>query len=66
MKTLNDKVEKAKNLGVELDQTFIGDVNRCTSRLISERNLRYQMESLKVQQSEHETVDELKGLIEKA
>lgn len=66
VKTLNDKVEKAKNLGVELDQTFIGDVNRCTSRLISERNLRYQMESLKVQQSEHETVDELKGLIEKA
>lgn len=66
MKTLNDKVEKAKNMGVELDQTFIGDVNKCTSRLISERNLRYQMESLKVQASDHETVDRLKGLIEKA
>ena len=66
VKILNDKVEIAKGLGVDLDNNLLGDVNRCTSRLISERNLRFQMESLKVYQSNHETVDQLKGLIEKA
>ena len=66
VKTLNDKVEQARGLGVEMDSQLIGDVNRCTSRLISERNLRFQMESLKVYQSTHDTVDQLKGLIEKA
>ena len=59
VKTLNDKVEAAKELDVELDQGLLGDVNRCTSRLISERNLRFQMESLKVYHSTHETVEEL-------
>ena len=66
VKILNDKVEAARSLGVDLDSGLIGDVNRCTSRLISERNLRFQMESLKVYQSTHETVDELRNLIEKA
>jgi hypothetical protein len=66
VKILNDKVEAARNLEVELDQGLLGDVNRCTSRLISERNLRFQMESLKVYQSTHDTVDELRNLIEKA
>lgn len=41
VKTLNDKVEDARGLGVDLDIGLIGDVNRCTSRLISERNLRF-------------------------
>ena len=59
VKTLNDKVEAAKELDVDLDQSLLGDVNRCTSRLISERNLRFQMESLKVYHSTHETVEEL-------
>lgn len=66
VKILNDKVETAKGLGVDLDPNILGDVNRCTSRLISERNLRFEMESLKVPQSTHETVEQLKNLIEKA
>ena len=41
VKILNDKVEAARNLGVELDAVVIGEVNKCTSRLISERNLRF-------------------------
>lgn len=41
VKTLNDKVEAARNLGVDLDIGLVGDVNKCTSRLISERNLRF-------------------------
>ena len=66
VKILNDKVEIARNLGVDLDSNIIGDVNRCTSRLISERNLRFEMESMKVYQSDHDTVEKLKNLIEKA
>lgn len=66
VKTLNDKVEAARDLDVDLDHGLIGEVNRCTSRLISERNLRFEMESMKVYQSDHETVQKLKDLIEKA
>ncbi len=66
VKILNDKVEAAKDLEVELDSGLLGEVNRCTSRLISERNLRFEMESLKVYASDHETVQKLKDLIEKA
>ena len=66
VKTLNDKVEAARDLQVDLDPGLVQDVNRCTSRLIAERNMRFQMESLKVHQSTHDTVEELKALIEKA
>lgn len=66
VKTLNDKVENAKNLGVELDPIVIAEVNKCTSRLISERNLRFHMEMTKVHTSENEHVDNIKSLIEKA
>lgn len=48
VKILNDKVENARNLGVELDMGLMGDINKCTSRLISERNLRFEMEMTKV------------------
>ena len=64
VKTLNDKVEAARNLGVELDLGLIGEVNKCTSRLISERNLRFHMEMTRITESDHEQVDKLKNLIE--
>ena len=48
VKTLNDKVEAARELDVDLDNGLLGEVNRCTQRLIAERNLRFEMESLKV------------------
>ena len=54
VKILNDKVEAARNLGVELDLGLVGDVNKCTSRLISERNLRFHMEMTKVPESDHD------------
>jgi hypothetical protein len=66
VKILNDKVEEARNLGVDLDAGIVMAVNQCTSRLISERNLRFQMEMTKVHASEHDHVDQLKNLIEKA
>ena len=64
VKTLNDKVENSRALGVELDNGLIGDVNKCTSRLISERNLRFHMEMTKVPESDHDQVEKLKSLIE--
>jgi hypothetical protein len=66
VKILESKVETARNLGVELDLGVVAEVNRCTSRLISERNLRFQMEMTRVPQSDHDQVDQLKNLIEKA
>lgn len=60
VKILNDKVEKARELGVDLDPMVIAEVNRCTSRLISERNLRFHMEMTKVSSSTNDTVDNLK------
>jgi len=66
VKILEQKVETARNLGVDLDLGVIADVNRCTSRLISERNLRFHMEMTHIHKSEHDHVDQLKNLIEKA
>lgn len=51
---------------MDLDPLVIAEVNRCTSRLISERNLRFKMEMSKVSSSTNDTVDDLKNLIEKA
>jgi hypothetical protein len=64
VKILNDKVEAARGLAVELDIGLIGDVNKCTSRLISERNLRFHMEMTKIQESDNDQVERLKSLIE--
>lgn len=57
VKTLEFKVETARNLGVELDLGVVAEVNRCTSRLISERNLRFQMEMTRIPISDHDQVD---------
>lgn len=66
VKILNDKVQTAQNLNVELDPTLLMDVNRCTSRLISERNLRHEMEKTIVSNSDLDNVEHLKTLIERA
>ena len=51
-------------MGVDLDSELVGEVNRNTSRLISERNLRHEMEKTIIGVCEHENVDNLKHLIE--
>jgi len=56
VKILNDKVQVAEDLGVDLDPICRAEVNKCTSRLISERNLRFHMEMTHVHKSEHEHV----------
>ncbi len=49
-----------------MDSGLLQEVNKTTSRLISERNLRFQMEVNKPNESEHEHVNHMKHLIEKA
>jgi len=66
VKTLSEKVEKAQGLGVDLDPQLIQDVNKCTSRLNAERNLRKEMELAKVPQSDKEKVAHLHDLIRDA
>ena len=66
VKIINDKLEAARNLNVELDSVCIAEINKCTARLTSERNLRHEMESMQVHTSEHRHVSDLKKLIERA
>jgi len=66
VKTLNEKKEAAENLGVKLDPQLSEDVNQCSSRLISERNLRFKMDNMHVSSSTHATVEELMDLIQQA
>lgn len=42
VKIINDMVEEARGLDIDLNQALIEEVNNFTSRLISERNLRKQ------------------------
>jgi len=56
---LNKKLEDAKSLGVEVDPSLEKEVNEHSARLISERNLRFEMENMYVSGSTKETVDKL-------
>ena len=66
MKILSDKVENAKERGVDLDPKLFAEVNRTSSRLISERNLRFQMDLTQVSKSSKDDVAYLQELIQKA
>ena len=66
VKVLNEKRDNAENLGVKLDPELNEAVNQCSSRLISERNLRFKMDNMHVSSATNETVDELTDLINKA
>lgn len=48
VKILEEKVSKAQNQDVDLDPELMKEVNKTTFRLTSERNLRFQMEMVKV------------------
>lgn len=66
VKVLNDMEANAKKLGVELDPELELEINQCTHRLISERNLRFEMENMYISGSNQETVDKLQELIKVA
>ena len=60
---LNSKYKEAEKLGVEVDQDLVQQINECAHRLISERNLRFEMENMYVSAATKDTVDKLKELI---
>jgi hypothetical protein len=66
VKVLNEKQANAEKLGVALDDSILEAINQCTSRLISERDLRFKMDNTDVMSSSHETVGELSDLIQRA
>jgi len=66
VKILEDKVASAKEEGVNLDPGLMGEVNRTCSRLISERNLRFQMENQKITAATKDNVENLTNLMDKA
>ncbi len=63
---LNKKFEDAEKLGVEVDTNLIQQINECSNRLISERNLRFDMENMNVSAADKDTVTHLKDLLELA
>ena len=66
VKTLNEKQAHAESLGVSLDPVLIENINQCTSRLVAERNLRFQMDNTGIMTATTETIGELNSLIDKA
>lgn len=66
VKTLNEKQAHAESLGVILEPSLIEQINQCTSRLVAERNLRFQMDNTDVMSSTTQTIGELGDLISKA
>ena len=59
VKVLQDMEKSAKKLGVELDPELEMEINQCSQRLISERNLRFEMENMYISGANQETVDKL-------
>ena len=66
VKVLQDMEKSAKKLGVELDPELEMEINQCSQRLISERNLRFEMENMYISGANQETVDKLQELIKNA
>ena len=63
---LNNKFKDAEKLGVKVDEDLVSKINECSRRLISERNLRFEMENMYVSAATKDTVEKLQGLIELA
>ena len=63
---LNNKFKDAEKLGVEVDTGLVQQINECSKRLISERNLRFEMENMSVNSANKDNVDKLQGLIQLA
>lgn len=51
---------------MKIDDDMIRGINECSHRLISERNLRFEMENMYVSAATKDTVEKLQGLIQLA
>lgn len=65
-KILLEKLARAEQLGIKLDETLVQQVNQCSSRLIAERDLRFEMDNTNVMTSTDETIGALQDLIQNA
>ena len=63
---LEEKVQRAKDLKVDIDPEILSRVNANIARLIAERNLQFQMEKVRVFDATHDDVKVLEDLIHKA
>lgn len=60
---MNKKLAEAKAFGIDVDPNLEKEINEHSARLISERNLRFEMENMYVSGSTKDTVDHLQELI---
>lgn len=65
-KILLQKVADAQALNVHLDEELMEVVNQCHARLLSERDLRNEMEVVNVPTADHQKIEELQRLIQDA
>jgi len=63
VKTLNAKRERSVELGVSLDEKLEEEINQNTSRLVAERNLRFEMDNCDIMTSTDESIGQLQDLI---
>jgi hypothetical protein len=61
---LNDKFKQAEKLGVKIAKDLVAAINQCSHRLISERDLRFEMENMYVSACTKDTVKMLQDLID--
>jgi len=66
VKTLNEKMDRAAQLDVQLEDSLIEEINSCTQRLTAERNLRFEMDNVDVMGSNDDTIGAMQDLIQKA
>lgn len=60
------KVAEAQSLSVHLDEELMEKVNQCHARLLSERDLRNEMEVIHVATADSKSIQELQNLIQDA
>ena len=66
VQTLNAKRERAVELGVQLDEKLEEEINQNSSRLVAERNLRFEMDNCDVMSSTNDSIGALQDLIQVA
>ena len=66
VKILTEKQDTAEALGVKLDTYLVDEISQCVARLLSERELRYEMENTEVPACTPKSVKSLDELIETA
>ena len=59
-------MKNAQDLNVNLDEQLMEDINNCHARLLSERELRNEMEITRIMESTTESIENMSRLIQDA